>query len=171
MSKEGSVAPKERVNIVYKTAGNGAQKEVELPLKILTVGDFTGRPDERPLEERKPINVDKQNFNDVMAKQELSLELSVPDRLSGDGKGSLPMVLKFQNLNDFGPEGVVNQVPELKRLLELRAALNALKSPLGSRPAFRKKLQALLGDPEQRQRLMKELGLSDTDKEPGKDPA
>ena len=58
------------------------------------------------------------------------------------------MTLKFKKLDDFGPEGVVNQVPELKKLLELRAALNALKGPLGNIPAFRKKIQALLGDDE-----------------------
>ena len=159
MSKEGSVAPKERVNIVYKSETGNAQSEVELPLKVLMVGDYTGRPDERPLEERKPINIDKSNFNEVMAKQELALELGVPDKLSNEGGASLAMVLKFQSLADFAPEGVVNQVPELRKLLELRAALNALKGPLGNVPAFRKKIQMLLGDSEARQRLMSELGM------------
>ena len=67
MSKEGSVAPKERVNITYKPATDGAQEDVELPLKILMHGDFTGRQDDRPLEDRKPINIDKDNFDKVMA--------------------------------------------------------------------------------------------------------
>jgi type VI secretion system protein ImpB len=74
------------------------------------------------------------------------------------------MTLKFQSLADFTPEGVVNQVPELKQLLELRAALNALKGPLGNVPAFRKKLQALLGDDANRLKLMAELGLNSEDK-------
>jgi type VI secretion system protein ImpB len=56
---------------------------------------------------------------------------------------------------------VVNQVPELKTLLDLRAALTALKGPLGNIPAFRKKIQAMLGDDESRKKLMKELGLSE----------
>ncbi len=69
MAKEGSVAPKERVNIVYKPATGDAQEEVELPLKMLMMGDYTNRPDPRPLEDRKPINVDKDNFSKVMAEQ------------------------------------------------------------------------------------------------------
>lgn len=159
MSKEGSVAPKERVNIVYKSDTGNAQSEVELPLKVLVVGDFTGRQDERPVEERAPINIDKNNFNDVMAKQGLALDASVPNKLSDDPDASMSVALKFQNLGDFTPEGIVNQVPELRQLLELRAALNALKGPLGNVPAFRKKIQTLLGDSEGRQKLMAELGL------------
>jgi type VI secretion system protein ImpB len=153
------VAPKERVNIVYKSETGNAQSEVELPLKVLVVGDYTGRQDERPVEERAPINIDKGNFNEVMAKQGLSLDVSVPNKLSNEPDASMSVSLKFQTLADFTPEGIVNQVPELHQLLQLRAALNALKGPLGNVPAFRKKIQALLGDTEGRQRLMAELGL------------
>jgi type VI secretion system protein ImpB len=77
MGKEGSVAPKERVNIVYKPATGDAQEEVELPLKMLMMGDYTQRADPRPLEDRKPINVDKDNFSKVMSEQKLSLSFSV----------------------------------------------------------------------------------------------
>ena len=69
--------------------------------------------------------------------------------------------LKFKNIKDFTPEGVVSQVPELKTLLDLRNALNALKGPLGNVPAFRKKIQNLLGDDESRKKLMAELGVND----------
>ena len=54
---------------MYKPATGGAQEEIELPLKQLVLGDFTFRTDSRPLEDRKPINVDKDNFNEVMRKQ------------------------------------------------------------------------------------------------------
>jgi type VI secretion system protein ImpB len=74
--------------------------------------------------------------------------------------------LKFSTLADFTPEGIVNQVPQLKQLLELRSALNALKGPLGNVPAFRKKIQALLGDTDGRQKLMAELGLGADGKKP-----
>ncbi|HYI00860.1 type VI secretion system contractile sheath small subunit [Hyalangium sp.] len=159
MSKEGSVAPKERVNIVYKSETGGAQAEIELPLKILMVGDYIGRKDDRPVEERAPINIDKSNFNEVMAKQNLGLDANVADKLSSEKGAEMSVSLKFSTLADFTPEGIVNQVPQLKQLLELRAALNALKGPLGNVPAFRKKIQALLGDTEGRQKLMAELGL------------
>lgn len=157
--KDQSVAPKERVNITYKAQVGDAQEETELPLKILMVGDYTGRPDDTPLEERKPISVDKENFNEVMAKQDLKATVAVADRLSGEKDASLNVELTFKGLSDFTPEGIVNQVPELKKLLELRQALTALKGPLGNIPAFRKKIQALLGDDKARQQLMQELGL------------
>ena len=159
MAKEGTVAPKERVNIVYKSEVAGAQQDVELPLKMLMVGDYTGRKDDRVMEDRAPINVDQRNFNEVMAKQDLRLDISVEDKLTGAPNSTLPVSLKFESLADFGPEGVVNQVPELRKLQELRAALTALKGPLGNVPAFRKKIQALLGEDATREKLMAELGL------------
>lgn len=158
MAKEGSVAPKERVNITYKSAGD-AKEEVELPFKILAVGDYTGRADDRALEDRKPINISKDNFNEVMAEHKLTLNASVNDKLS-EGGGEMSVNLKFNNLRDFEPESIAQQVPELRQLVELRNALNALRGPLGNVPAFRKKLQAMLGDDAAREKLMSELGLN-----------
>jgi type VI secretion system protein ImpB len=66
--------------------------------------------------------------------------------------------LKFQNLKDFEPESLVNQIPQLKKLLELRQALTALKGPLGNVPEFRKKIQALVSDQSARERVLKEIG-------------
>ena len=164
MSKETSVAPTERVNIVYQPATGNSQEQVELPLKILMLGDFTGQQDERPIEERAPINVDKDNFNDVMAQQNLQVTLSVPDKLSQEAGASMPVTLEFRNLSDFAPESIVHQVPELEKLLKLRSALHALKGPLGNIPAFRRRLQDLLSDTDSRQTLMKELGLKSDEK-------
>jgi len=142
MSKEGSVAPKERVNITYKPATGNAKEEVELPLKMLMLGDYTMRPDPTPLEDRKPINVDKDNFSKVMSEQKLALNFAVKDKLSdGPEEAELNVNLKFRRLSDMEPEAIANQVPELKKLLELRAALTALKGPLGNEKAFRNKIQ------------------------------
>jgi len=157
--KEGSVAPKERVNITYKPATGNAKEEVELPLKLLMLGDYTMRPDPTPLEDRKPINVDKDNFQKVMAEQKLSLNMAVKDRLSDQEDNELNVNLKFRRLSDMEPAAIANQVPELKKLLELRAALTALKGPLGNEKAFRNKIQTILNDPAQRNRLINELGL------------
>ncbi|MBL4683846.1 MAG: type VI secretion system contractile sheath small subunit [Nannocystaceae bacterium] len=159
MAKEGSVAPKERVNIVYKPATEG-QEEVELPLNILALGDYTGRADDRPVEERKPINIDKDNFDEVMEKHELKTDISVADKLSDEDGAELSLSLQFKTLKDFTPEGVAQQVPELQKLQALRDALTALKGPLGNRPAFRKQLQKLLGDEESRKKLMAEIGMT-----------
>jgi type VI secretion system protein ImpB len=168
MAKEGTVAPKERINIVYKPATGDAQEDVELPLKLLFIGDYTGRPDPRPLEERKPINVDKDNFQQVLAEQKLALQLQVADKLSNEANSTLNVDLQFKKLSDFAPEAVAKQVPELRRLLELRNALTALKGPLGNVPTFKKKIQSLLNDDGARAKLMGELGVStDTDEGDG----
>jgi type VI secretion system protein ImpB len=159
MGKEGSVAPQERVNITYKPATGGASDEVELPLKMLFIGDYTGRPDPRPLEERTPINVDKDNFEQVLAEQNLQVSMQVQDELSGEKGAELPVALRFKKLGDFGPDAVAEQVPELKKLLELRRALTALKGPLGNVPAFKRKIASLLADDKTRERLVGELGL------------
>ena len=164
--KEGSVAPKERVNITYKPATGGAQEDVELPLKILMLGDFTGRADDRSVEERKPINVDKDNFDKVMAAQDLGAKVAVKNRLCDEDRGDLSVDLKFSTLRDFRPEGLAEQVPELRELLDLRNALTALKGPLigGNVPEFRKRLLDALRDPDKRTRLMRELGIDEPNK-------
>lgn len=157
MAKDGSVAPRERVNIVYKPATGGASEEKELPLKLLVMGDFTSRTDDTPLEQRKAVNVDKDNFNDVMKNHKVAIDINVKNTLSGKG-GELPANLKFQTLKDFDPDAIARQVPELAKMLELREALAALKGPLGNFPAFRKKIEEIIKDPAAREKILKEVG-------------
>ena len=159
MARKGSVAPKERINIVYRPA-TSAHEIIELPLKMLVLADLTGKHDERSIEERKPIEVDKDNFKDVMKGFDLGVDVSVKDRLAEDSAQEIAAQLKFKGLKDFTPEGIVKQVPELNRLLELRKALSALKSPLGNRKDFRERIRELLDDEGSRQKLLEELGLS-----------
>jgi type VI secretion system protein ImpB len=161
MAKEGSVAPKERVNIVYKPATGDAQEEVELPLKLLVVGDFTQTKDDRALEDRPTVAVDKDNFNDVLKAQNLQLDLTVPNTLSGGEGDELAVKLSFSSLKDFEPDQLVQKIEPLKKLMELREALKAVKSPLANTPEFRKKVQALVDDPQARGKILKELGLDD----------
>jgi len=163
--KEGSVAPRERVNIVYKTYIGDAEEEIELPFRFLVMGDFTGRPDDTPIEERQPINVDKDNFDSVLAAQEVSVAANVPNKLSGQEGDEMAVSLKFEKMRDFTPDAVCEQVPELRSLVELRDALTVLKGPLGNVPAFRKRLEAVLDDPEAQKKLMAELNLVLQDKD------
>ena len=161
MAKDPTIAPKERVNIVYRPAIGDAKEDVELPLKMLVIGDFTGRPDDRPLERREPVSIDKDNFNEVLKAQEIALNLSVPNRLSGNADEAMNLSLRIEGMKDFGPEAVVEQVPELKRLLELREALRALKGPLSNVPEFRKKIQELLKDENASATLLAEIGIEE----------
>jgi type VI secretion system protein ImpB len=104
-------------------------------------------------------NAGPEFFGEVLKEHKLSLEMNVPDKLSGEANAELGVKLELKSMRDVEPEGIVAQVPELKRLLELREALTALKGPMSSRRGFRKILEQLLSDDAQRERLMKELGL------------
>lgn len=159
MAKEGSVAPKERVNIVYKSAVGDAQSEVELPLKLMVLGDFTRKTDDRPVEDREPISVDKDNFNDVLKAQGVSLDIVVPNRLAAEEDASMPVNLAFESIKDFEPDAVAAKVPELAELLRLRESLKALKGPLSNIPDFRKKVQEAVKDDAARAQLLAALGL------------
>ena len=159
MAKEISMPPKERINITYQTETGGAVEQKELPLRLLMLGDYTLKEDPTPLEQREPIKVDKDNFDEVMQGQNLALTMNVPDRLSEDnedGKSELSVNLKFDSIKDFEPEKVARQVPELKKLLEIREALVALKGPLGNIRAFRERIEHLMNS-EERRRLLAEL--------------
>ena len=159
MPKDSSVAPKERVNIVYRPATGDATEEVELPLKILVMGDYTLKEDETPVEDRKPVNIDKDNFNDVLGAQNVGLEAVVDNTLSDEEDAKLNVNLDFKTMRDFEPDAIIRKVPELNSLLGLREALKALKGPLGNVPEFRKKIQELVTDEGARERLLKELGI------------
>ncbi|MCD9117979.1 MULTISPECIES: type VI secretion system contractile sheath small subunit [Pseudomonas] len=165
MAKEGSIAPKERINVTFKPATGGAQEEIELPLKLLAIGDYTHRRDERKIEDRKPIGIDKMSFDEVLAKQELNLTLSVPNRLQdGSETQELAVQLRVNSMKDFNPASLVEQVPELNKLMELRGALVALKGPLGNAPAFRKAIEGVLANDDSRRRVLDELGMNTTAK-------
>ena len=116
---------------------------------------------ETSLEERKPISVDKDNFNEVLEGQNVEAEMSVPNRLSGKEDDELSVKLNFKTMRDFEPDAIAQQVPELKKLIELRDALLGLTGPLGNIPGFRKRLQAIIEDPELQKKILEELGPED----------
>ena len=147
MSKTGSVAPKERINIKYTPATGNQQEEVELPLKLLVTGDFKGAPEETSLDE-------------VMKQSALKIDMAVPNRLDDNaGNQDIGVSLKIESMADFSPDNIAKQVPQLNKLLELREALLALKGPMGNIPAFRNKLQDLISDQSAREALEKELAI------------
>ncbi|MGD9971519.1 MAG: type VI secretion system contractile sheath small subunit [Desulfatirhabdiaceae bacterium] len=161
MAQEGSIAPKERVNIIYRPATGDAKEDVELPLKLLVLGDFTLAADDRMVEDRDPVSIDKDNFNDVLKAQGLDLSINVPNNLTGKPDDQMGVNLKFNSLKDFEPDAIAQKIPELAKLMELREALKALKGPLANVPDFRKKVQELVKDESARATLLKELGIEE----------
>jgi type VI secretion system protein ImpB len=159
-NKDGSIAPKERINIRYVPRTDGQAAEVELPLNLLVTGDLQGKPDDTPLDERQPVAIDKNNFNAVIAQSSIGRDFTVPSALGGAAGARMDVSLKVNSMADLSPDNVAAQVPEMKKLLELREALVALKGPMGNIPAFRAQLKALLDNEETREQLIQELGLA-----------
>ncbi|MFA9460256.1 type VI secretion system contractile sheath small subunit [Thiohalorhabdus methylotrophus] len=156
---QGSVAPKERVNIVYKPATGEATERVELPLRALVLGDFTKRADDRSIEEREPVQVGPDNFDEVMESMDLELSFSVPNRLTEQGQKEVEVKLNPKELADFHPDRILEAVPEMQKTLAVREALKALKGPIGNIPEVRRTIQRLLQDEETRSQLESELGI------------
>lgn len=164
MIKDATIAPKERVNIVYRPAEGEGREEVELPMKLLVIGDFTGSRDRRAMEKREPVAITKANFDEVMQGQNISLNLAVPNRLVDRADQELGVTLEVTALRDFGPESVLEQVPELMRLLQLREALRALKGPLANLPDFGRKIHELVTDNEMRAKLLAEISQQQSER-------
>lgn len=151
-----SEIPKARVNIKLDLHTGGAQKKIELPLKLLTVGDFSNGKAEGPLSEREKINVNKNNFNSVLAELNPEVNLTVKNTLANDGTEE-NIQLQFQDMKDFEPEQVARQIPQLRAMLAMRNLLRDLKSNLLDNVTFRKELEKILKDPTLSDELRNEL--------------
>ncbi|ELY4001807.1 type VI secretion system contractile sheath small subunit [Cronobacter dublinensis] len=148
--------PKARINLKLALHTGGAQKKVELPLKLLTVGDFSNGRESRPLSEREKINVNKNNFNSVLSEFNPEVSLAVPNTLVGDGSEE-NVTLSFSDIKDFEPEQVARQIPQLRAMLAMRNLLRDLKSNLLDNATFRKELEKILKDPALSQELRDEM--------------
>lgn len=148
--------PKARVNIKLDLHTGGAQKKVELPLKLLVVGDFSNGQETRPVAEREKVDINKNNFNSVLSKFNPSVKLSVENTLLGDGSEQ-SVSLNFKEMKDFEPEQVARQIPQLKAMLAMRNLLRDLKSNLLDNATFRRELETILKDNSLSEELRSEL--------------
>lgn len=151
-----SEIPKARVNIRLDLHTGGAQKKVELPLKLLAVGDFSNGKAEGSLSEREKINVNKNNLNSVLAELTPQMNLTVKNTLVNDGSEE-NIQLQFRDMKDFEPEQVARQIPQLRAMLAMRNLLRDLKSNLLDNVTFRKELEKILKDPSLSDELRNEL--------------
>jgi len=150
MAKGPSKARESRVNIAISDRLRGGA-EPELPFRMLVMGDYTLKDDKREIYDRKPIDINKSNFDSVMQSFNLSTDLTVKDKISGTGE--LPVSLRFGTLKDFRPESIARQVPQTKKLLELRDAMKALRPKMGDKAA-QKELMGAIKDPAMREKIL-----------------
>lgn len=148
--------PKARVNIKLDLHTGGAQKKVELPLKLLVMGDYSNGQSAAPLPERAKVSINKNNFNSVLAELNPRAKLAVENTLAGDGS-ELPIDLDFKSMDDFKPDVVAGKVPELRALMAARNLLRDLKSNLLDNATFRRELEKILKDPKLSDRLRADL--------------
>ena len=148
--------PKARINIKLDLHTGGAQKKVELPLKLMVMGDYSNGQELRPLSQRTKINVDRNNFDSVLAEFAPDLKMAVPNTLSQDGSQTV-IELKLRNLKDFEPEQVARQIPQLRALLAMRNLLRDLKSNLLDNSTIRYELELILKDEGLSHELRNEL--------------
>ncbi|WP_313487541.1 type VI secretion system contractile sheath small subunit [Atlantibacter hermannii] len=148
--------PKARINLKLSLHTGGAQKKIELPLKLLAVGDFSNGKESRPLSEREKINVNKNNFNSVLSEFNPVVNLTVQNTLAGEGSEE-SVKLSFSDMKDFEPERVARQIPQLRAMLAMRNLLRDLKSNLLDNSTFRKELEKILKDPALSRELRDEM--------------
>ena len=148
--------PKARVNIKLDLHTGGAQKKVELPLKLMVMGDYSNGKEQRPLSERGKVDINKNNFNSVLAEFSPSLKLAVNNTLADDASDT-SVELSFQSMKDFEPEQVARQIPQLRALLAMRNLLRDLKSNLLDNVTFRHELERILKDDALSDELRAEL--------------
>lgn len=151
---------KPRVHISYEVETEGAEVLRELPFVMGVMGDFSGDPTAplRPLADRKFTQIDRDNFNDVMASMNPGLKLKVDNTLAGDGS-QMSVDLKFNSMEDFEPARVAAQVPALKALMETRAKLRDLMSKVDRSEELEGLLEQVLKNEADLKSLGSQLGL------------
>lgn len=151
---------KPHVHITYEVETEGAVVQKELPFVVGVVGDFSGNAPTQPLkklEERKFISIDRDNFNEIMAKMTPGINFRVENTLKGDGS-EMAVQLTFNSMEDFEPGRVVGQIDPLRKLLETRNKLRDLLSNVDRSDSLEAELEKILQNTEAIQSLAGELG-------------
>jgi len=148
-----------RVQITYDVEVGDAIEKKELPFVMGVLGDFTGHPVEPlpKLKDRKFVNIDRDNFNEVLKGTKPHLAFRVDNTMANDDS-QLSVDLTFKSIADFEPAQVAAQVEPLKKLLEIRAKLSDLKNKMYSNERLGEVLQEILEDTTRLQELGKETG-------------
>ncbi len=148
--------PPARVNLFLEVSKGDSQQKIELPMRLMVLGDYKGRADSTPLAERELINLNKDNFESVLKSMDAKLEYAVPDTFKG-GDAEMKVDIDINSMKSFDPEEVAKQVPQLNRMLAMRNLLQDLRNRVVSANDFRKQLEGIVKDEAALERLAAEL--------------
>jgi type VI secretion system protein ImpB len=152
-----------RVQITYDVETNGAMAKTELPFVVGVMADLSGSPKDalRPMKERKFTNIDRDNFNDVMARCAPRVTMKVDNKLTGEADSKLAVELNFNHIDDFEPSKVADQIPALKELKDMRGRLTNLLSKMEGNDKLEGMLADILANTEKAAAMAKEMGIEE----------
>lgn len=152
---------KPRVHIKYEVETEGAVVQKELPFVVGVMADLSGdqKATLKPLKDRKFIQIDRDNFNEVMAKVQPGLNLKVDNTLQGDDS-QMAVNLEFKNIDDFDPAKVVQQVEPLRKMLDTRNKLRDLLTKVDCSENLENILEKVLQNSEEFAKFSQELGIA-----------
>jgi len=156
---------KPRVHITYDVETEGAVATRELPFVVGVLGDFSGKPYEplKPMRDRKFIQIDRDNFDDVMKRMTPGAQFKVDNTLTG-GDTQMSVELKFKSMEDFEPAAVVDQVEPLRKLLAVRNKLRDLMAKVDRSEELEGLLEQVLQNTDKLASLASELDASQQEK-------
>jgi type VI secretion system protein ImpB len=153
-----------RVQITYDVETGGAMEKTELPFVVGVLADLSGQPASplRPLKDRKAVFIDRDNFNEVLAKATPRVAMKVQNRLT-DEDTKLAVELNFKTMDDFDPGQIAEQIPALKKLMEMRLELTQLLSKMEGNDKLDRLLTEVLSNTEKARELAKQMGIGESD--------
>ena len=151
---------KPRVHITYEVETEGAVAQKELPFVMGVMGEFTGNASapQKALKDRKFVQIDRDNFNDVMSRLGPAMNAKVENTLTGEGE--IAVNLKFNSMDDFDPARIVEQIEPLKKLLETRNKLKDLLTKADNSDNLQDLLEQILQNEADVKKLASDLGVS-----------
>ena len=153
---------KPRVHISYEVETEGAAVKKELPFVVGVMGDFSGDPTSplKPLKDRKYIQIDRDNFDNILSRMTPGVKLKVENTLAGDGS-EMAVDLKFNSMDDFSPEAIVNQVDPLKKLQQTRDQLRDILTKADLSEDLENVLEKVLTDADNLKSVSSDLGIEE----------
>jgi type VI secretion system protein ImpB len=149
-----------RVHLTYDVEIGGAIELKELPFVLGVMGDYSGKPDQplAKVKDRKFIEIDRDNFDQVLSGMKPRVALRVDNKLTDDG-GKMNVELRFNSMQDFEPDQVVQQVEPLRKLVETRRRLSDLISKMDGNDRLEELLNDVLSNSDQQQKLSSALNI------------